>query len=99
MQEQQRKEDQLKADKVAEGNRIDAEMTKWAKTPDGQAYKDIKVLLSTLHTVTWQGCAWKELPLAELVANEAKIKTWYRKAILLVHPDKQADTPPEQQVR
>merc|ERR1719336_844365 len=98
-QEATQKEEKLKADKVEKNNELALEMDRWAKTPDGQAYKDIKVLLSTLHSVTWQGCPWKELPLAELVGNENKIKTWYRKAILLVHPDKQADTPPEQQVR
>jgi len=98
MQEQQQAEEQLKADKVAEGARIDAEMTKWAKTPDGQAYKDIKVLLSTLHTVTWPGCTWQELPLSQLLSG-GSVKKHYFKAILLFHPDKQKEAGADQQVR
>mmetsp|Transcript_56796 Transcript_56796/g.164790 ORF Transcript_56796/g.164790 Transcript_56796/m.164790 type:complete len:445 (+) Transcript_56796:184-1518(+) len=97
--EQLRKDEQLKADKVQEGNKVDAEMNAWAKTSDGQAYKDIKVLLSTMHTVTWAGCQWKELPLSELVSGPSTVKKHYRRAILLCHPDKQTEAEPEQQVR
>merc|ERR1719203_1322397 len=80
-------------------NELAAEMDCWAKMPDGQSYKDIKVLLSTLHTVTWPNSGWKECPLSELVTNESNIKKYYRKAILLAHPDKHSDTSPTQQVR
>jgi len=97
--EQQRKEEQLKADKVTEGNKVDAEMIAWAKTSDGQSYKDIKVLLSTMHNVTWPDCQWKELPLSELMSGPNTVKKHYRKAILICHPDKQSEADPEQQVR
>merc|ERR1712203_76548 len=78
--------------------RSSREMTKWAKTPDGQAYKDIKVLLSTLHTVVWPGCSWKELGLSQLM-SAGSVKKQYYKAILIFHPDKQKEAGAEQQVR
>lgn len=99
MAEETRKEAQLKADKVESGNKIGSEMDRWAKTPDGQSYKDVKVLLSTLHTVMWPDSGWKELPLSELVSGAAAVKKHYRRAILIVHPDKQKEANPEQQVR
>mmetsp|Transcript_12216 Transcript_12216/g.34912 ORF Transcript_12216/g.34912 Transcript_12216/m.34912 type:complete len:87 (+) Transcript_12216:135-395(+) len=58
---------------------------------DGQSYKDVKVLLSTLHTVVWPGCQWSELPLSELMSGSGTVKKNYFKAILLFHPDKQGD--------
>lgn len=95
----QKKVDALKNAKVVKNNEIGLEMDRWAKTPDGQAFKDIKVLLSTLHTVTWPDSGWKELPLSELITGEGNVKKWYRKAILVVHPDKQTEADTDQQVR
>mmetsp|Transcript_56624 Transcript_56624/g.143373 ORF Transcript_56624/g.143373 Transcript_56624/m.143373 type:complete len:439 (-) Transcript_56624:55-1371(-) len=97
--EETKKEAQLKADKVESSNKIGADMDRWAKTPDGQSYKDIKVLISTMHTVMWPDSGWKELPLSELVSGPGAVKKHYRRAILVVHPDKQKNASPEQQVR
>merc|ERR1712194_383665 len=88
----------LKAQKVECNNKVCQVMDAWAKTPDGQSWKDIKVLVSTMHTVTWPDSGWKELSLGDLLEPNA-LKKYYRKAILLVHPDKQKDADPEQQVR
>jgi len=98
-QEQLQKETQLKADKVEENNKLAVEMDSWAKTADGQNYKDVKVLISTMHTVLWPDSGWKELPLSELLGGKAAVKKWYYKAILVVHPDKQSEANAEQQVR
>lgn len=92
-------EAQIKADKVEFNNKLGVELDRWAKTPDGQAYKDVKVLISTMHTVLWPGVSWNECPLANLVSGGSAVKKEYRKAILVVHPDKQKDAPIEQQVR
>lgn len=97
--EESRREAQLKADKVDSNNKIGAEMDRWAKSADGTAFKDVKVLLSTMHTVMWPDAGWKELPLSELVSGPNAVKKHYRKAILVVHPDKQKEASPEQQVR
>lgn len=91
-------ETQNKAAKVAKNNEINAEMDRWARTGDGQAYKDIKVLLSTMHTVLWPNSGWAELPLSELL-DDSKVKKHYRQAILICHPDKQKEACVEQQVR
>lgn len=92
-------EAKLKADKVRHSSQLSSEFDAWARTPDGQAYKDIKVLISTMHTVAGPESSWKEVPLSELLGGPAAIKKAYRKAILVVHPDKQKDAPAEQQVR
>jgi len=96
----QRQEDQLKKDKVECNNKLGEELDRWAKSTQGQGHKDIKVLLSTMHTVLWPDSSWQELPLSQLVVGgDSALKKWYRKAILVVHPDKQKEASPEQQVR
>eukprot|EP00928_Gymnodinium_smaydae_P042284 TRINITY_DN28493_c0_g1_i1.p1 TRINITY_DN28493_c0_g1~~TRINITY_DN28493_c0_g1_i1.p1 ORF type:complete len:377 (-),score=100.99 TRINITY_DN28493_c0_g1_i1:36-1166(-) len=87
-----------RADKVAAGNEIKEEMDKWAKTPDGQSFKDIRTLLSTMHEVMWEDSGWKQVPLSELIAG-GTIKKNYRKAIIMTHPDRFQDAPPEKQLR
>eukprot|EP00444_Apocalathium_aciculiferum_P034561 CAMPEP_0183485302 /NCGR_PEP_ID=MMETSP0370-20130417/179358_1 /TAXON_ID=268820 /ORGANISM="Peridinium aciculiferum, Strain PAER-2" /LENGTH=478 /DNA_ID=CAMNT_0025678605 /DNA_START=113 /DNA_END=1550 /DNA_ORIENTATION=+ len=98
-QEQLEKDEKLRADKVKSSNDIGTQLDEWAKTPDGQSFKDIKVLISTMHTALWPDSGWKELSLSELLEGPAAVKKWYRKAILVVHPDKQTEAPPDQQVR
>ncbi|TSO98500.1 Cyclin-G-associated kinase [Bagarius yarrelli] len=53
--------------------------------------RNIRALLSTLHTVLWEGeTRWKPLNMADLLTPD-QVKKFYRKAALIVHPDK--DTP------
>ncbi|KAL7670788.1 hypothetical protein ACOME3_005712 [Neoechinorhynchus agilis] len=55
---------------------------------------NIRALLSTLHTVLWDEAKDKWQPLnATLLNSEEKIKKAYRKAVLVVHPDKITDDP------
>ncbi|KAL8202914.1 UNVERIFIED_CONTAM: hypothetical protein K2H54_030608, partial [Gekko kuhli] len=50
--------------------------------------RNIRALLSTLHTVLWEGeTKWKQVGMADLVTPE-QVKKYYRKAVLVVHPDK-----------
>lgn len=50
--------------------------------------RNIRALLSTLHTVLWEGeTRWKPVGMADLVTPE-QVKKYYRKAALVVHPDK-----------
>eukprot|EP00933_Yihiella_yeosuensis_P052080 TRINITY_DN5006_c1_g1_i1.p1 TRINITY_DN5006_c1_g1~~TRINITY_DN5006_c1_g1_i1.p1 ORF type:complete len:364 (+),score=96.90 TRINITY_DN5006_c1_g1_i1:107-1198(+) len=97
--EQIEREAREKQEKVDHGNKLQKEMDDWAKLPTGEAYKDIRTLLSTLHTVIWKGSGWEPLPLSELVAGPGKVKSFYRKAILLAHPDRHQGAEIEQQVR
>ncbi|XP_034092578.1 cyclin-G-associated kinase isoform X2 [Gymnodraco acuticeps] len=57
--------------------------------------RNIRALLSTLHTVLWEGeTRWKPVGMAELVTPD-QVKKFYRKAVLIVHPDKATDKPYE----
>uniref|UniRef100_A0A6J0VCM0 Cyclin-G-associated kinase isoform X1 n=1 Tax=Pogona vitticeps TaxID=103695 RepID=A0A6J0VCM0_9SAUR len=58
--------------------------------------RNIRALLSTLHTVLWEGeTKWKPVGMADLVTPE-QVKKFYRKAVLVVHPDKATGLPYEQ---
>lgn len=50
--------------------------------------RNIRALLSTMHTVLWEGeTRWKPIGMADLVTPE-QVKKVYRRAVLVVHPDK-----------
>ncbi|XP_031715353.1 putative tyrosine-protein phosphatase auxilin isoform X3 [Anarrhichthys ocellatus] len=58
--------------------------------------RNIRALLSTMHTVLWEGeTRWKSVGMADLVTPE-QVKKVYRKAVLVVHPDKATGKPYEQ---
>ncbi|KAM5192660.1 cyclin-G-associated kinase isoform 2-T2 [Mantella aurantiaca] len=58
--------------------------------------RNIRALISTLHTVLWEGeTKWKSVNMAELVTPD-QVKKYYRKAVLVVHPDKATGKPYEQ---
>ncbi|XP_062985185.1 cyclin-G-associated kinase isoform X2 [Elgaria multicarinata webbii] len=58
--------------------------------------RNIRALLSTLHTVLWEGeTKWKPVGMADLVTPD-HVKKYYRKAVLVVHPDKATGQPYEQ---
>ena len=90
-------EEQLKdaADKKAATHALEDKLNAWS-TKDGQR-KNIRLLLSSLHTVLWANSGWKPAGLADLIDLNA-IKKQHRKAILIVHPDKLQDATPEQKV-
>lgn len=44
-------------------------------------------MLSSLSTVLWEGTKWKGCGMHDLVTPE-QVKKVYRKAVLVVHPDK-----------
>ncbi|XP_037104947.1 putative tyrosine-protein phosphatase auxilin isoform X3 [Syngnathus acus] len=94
--------------KEKKGPRTIAEMRKeeMAKEMDPEKIKilewiegkerNIRALLSTMHTVLWEGeTRWKPVGIADLVTPE-QVKKVYRKAVLVVHPDKATGQPYEQ---
>lgn len=61
--------------------------------------RNIRALLSTLHTVLWDGeSRWTPVGMADLV-TPGQVKRQYRRAVLVVHPDKAVGQPYEQQAR
>ena len=58
-----------------------------AWSDEGGKKKQIRVLLSTLHTVMWPNSAWKEVNMGKLL-NPVAVKKAHRRAMLIVHPDK-----------
>ncbi|CAK6959834.1 cyclin-G-associated kinase [Scomber scombrus] len=57
--------------------------------------RNIRALMSTLHTVLWEGeTRWKPVGMADLVTPD-QVKKYYRKAVLVVHPDKATGQPYE----
>ncbi|XP_066548139.1 auxilin isoform X2 [Amia ocellicauda] len=96
------------ASKEKKGPRTIAEMRKeeMAKEMDPERLKilewiegkerNIRALLSTMHTVLWEGeTKWKPIGMADLVTPE-QVKKVYRRAVLVVHPDKATGQPYEQ---
>uniref|UniRef100_H2ZA91 Auxilin n=1 Tax=Ciona savignyi TaxID=51511 RepID=H2ZA91_CIOSA len=58
--------------------------------------RNIRALLSTLHSVLWEGeTKWKPCGIHELVQPN-DVKKFYRKACLIVHPDKATGKPHEE---
>uniref|UniRef100_A0A6I8NFJ2 Auxilin n=1 Tax=Ornithorhynchus anatinus TaxID=9258 RepID=A0A6I8NFJ2_ORNAN len=58
--------------------------------------RNIRALLSTVHTALWAGeTRWKPVGMADLVTPE-QVKKVYRRAVLVVHPDKATGQPYEQ---
>jgi len=55
----------------------------WAKGKSD----NIRALLSTLQDVLWEGSRWKEVSMMDLM-NPAQVKKQYRKAMIIMHPDK-----------
>jgi hypothetical protein len=72
----------------------DAALNGWACEPSG-AKKNIRALLSTMHTVLWEGAKWEPVPMAKLVMAP-KVKFFFMRAITVVHPDKQGGLDPGQ---
>jgi hypothetical protein len=63
----------------------DARLTAWAFK--GKERNNVRSLLSTMHTVLWEGNRWKECGLGDVIEPK-KVKLQYRKAMLVVHPDR-----------
>eukprot|EP01036_Dinobryon_divergens_P031797 gene31797-41268_t len=56
--------------------------------------RNVRTLLSTMHTVLWAESKWKPIGLGDVI--EAKqVKLQYRKAMLVVHPDRSSNADTE----
>ncbi|GMI03532.1 hypothetical protein TrRE_jg6658, partial [Triparma retinervis] len=64
---------------------LDPKIKKWST--EHNKIKHLRTLLSTLHLILWKGAKWKALSLGDLL-DDSKLKRYYFKASLVVHPDK-----------
>jgi len=77
------KETAEKEGKVAIREKLRPEMDAWSA-----GKKDnIRSLLCTMGTVLWEGSGWTPPTIADLM-EPVRVKRWYMKANLVVHPDK-----------
>ncbi len=85
-----KKETEEKAKK--EGEEFDIAREKHGKRLDAWAFngkekRNVRSLLSTMQTVLWEGNTWKPVGLGDLL-DPKQVKLAYRKAMLVVHPDR-----------
>nr|CCA19808.1 conserved hypothetical protein [Albugo laibachii Nc14] len=64
---------------------IGPKLKAWAE--DNGRTKNIRTLLSTMHQVMWENSKWQEVNMGKLI-QPLDVKKVYRKAMIVVHPDK-----------
>ena len=82
LDENQRKEAE---DLDAAKSKYDNTLTLWAF--NNKEKRNVRTLLSTMHTVVWPECSWKAIGLGDVI-EASQVKKVYRKAMLVVHPDR-----------
>ncbi|XP_053209325.1 cyclin-G-associated kinase-like [Panonychus citri] len=81
-----------KQEMIREGiSPIEIKVNEWKENKK----KNIRALLSSLHTVVWDDCSWQQAGLQQLMSHN-DVKKMYRKACLAVHPDKLVGSEHEQ---
>jgi len=80
-------ENQRKASNELEDARTkhDKNLTAWATNNNEK--KNVRNLLTSMHTVLWPDSGWKPVGLGDVIESK-KVKLFYRKAMLVVHPDR-----------
>ena len=66
---------------------LEKTLEKWKGNAKVGKAKDIRGLLANLHTVLWERAKWKQINMGH-VLKPKRCKLHYRKAILVVHPDR-----------
>ncbi|KAG5207939.1 hypothetical protein R6Z07F_007971 [Ovis aries] len=82
-------------DQARDADPLKLKLLEWTEGKE----RNIRALLSTLHTALWDGeSRWTPVGMADLV-TPAQVKKHYRRAVLVVHPDKARGQPYEQYAR
>ena len=66
-------------------SKFDKNLTTWQTV--NKEKRNVRTLLTTMHTVLWAGNSWKPIGLGDVIEPK-QVKLQYRKAMLIVHPDK-----------
>lgn len=72
----------------------DERLKEWAYDKTSKQKRNVRTLLTSMHTVLWQPNKWKEVGLADVIQG-SQVKMKYRKAMLVVHPDRLSGEKPE----
>jgi len=89
------KEEKLIEAKIDTRDKFEERIKAWSH--QNNMRRDLRTLLSTLHNVLWENSKWKTVGLSD-VLTPRQIKKQYRKAIMVIHPDRQSDKTLEIQV-
>lgn len=90
------REEKKKADDDAEDEvrrRLEPKIKIWSEEHGKK--KQLRALLGSLHTILWPEAKWKQVSIGDMLDNSKCVK-FYRKATLVVHPDKTHKLNPEQ---
>jgi len=82
---QKRESEELDAAK----QKHDKILTEWA-FDQSKKKRNVRTLLSTMHKVLWSDSTWKPVGLGDIIEPK-KVKLQFRKAMLVVHPDRCAN--------
>jgi len=96
LEDKQERDDMQK--KESEGMEVarlkhDASLTEWAFDASKKK-RNVRTLLTTMQKVLWEGNKWTSIGLGD-VLQPKQVKLKYRKAMLVVHPDRLSSEPPE----
>ncbi|KAH9757140.1 J domain-containing protein [Citrus sinensis] len=80
-QEFQTQQEQEERRRIADS--LNVEIKRWVAGKEG----NMRALLSSLQYVLWPECGWEPVPLTDLITSSS-VKKVFRKARLLLHPDK-----------
>lgn len=78
-----KEQEKFETEKLALLDNVEARINAWRSGNE----ENLRVLISTLHTILWPELGWKQMSLAELVLPK-KVKIAYMKAVAKTHPDK-----------
>mmetsp|Transcript_26546 Transcript_26546/g.53895 ORF Transcript_26546/g.53895 Transcript_26546/m.53895 type:complete len:525 (+) Transcript_26546:257-1831(+) len=93
VRERELKKKQSEAEEDVVRQKLEPKIKVWSEEHGKK--KQLRALLSSLHTVLWQGAKWKPVSLGDIL-DANKCKRCYHKATLVVHPDKTGGLSPEQ---
>ncbi len=75
---------------------LESKLQTWELNPNGTR-RNLRNLIASLHTILWVDSGWKTLSLIQLM-DITQIKKAYRQILIIAHPDKLTQNPPEHQV-
>ena len=85
VRERELKKKQSEAEEDEVRKKLEPKIKAWSEEHGKK--KQLRALLSSLHTVLWEGAKWKPVSLGDIL-DANKCKKFYHKATLVVHPDK-----------